>query len=234
MFSKFCNILWDIDGTLLNTNGAGVTPFEKSLSDVIGSEVSLDRKNFSGFTDFEIVEKLVETAGCTDLNLDQFIEFKSKYSLRIQSALKINPAKSVEPARKFLETFNNNHKIRNFIGTGNINECAIHKLDSAGILGYFDNKDMYCCDFEHKDRYSIILKAKNVINVNLLIVGDSPRDIEVAKKLSIPVVAVATGQHSYEELNLLNPDHTLESNYSSLSLLNAIEDIMQVKYSVKL
>ena len=47
-------LIWDIDGTLLKTNGAAAIPFAKAVSDFAGVNVKIDRKNLSGFTDMKL------------------------------------------------------------------------------------------------------------------------------------------------------------------------------------
>ena len=54
-------LIWDIDGTLLKTNGAAAIPFAKAVSDFAGVNVKIDRKNLSGFTDYEIAMHLLSS-----------------------------------------------------------------------------------------------------------------------------------------------------------------------------
>jgi len=54
-------LIWDIDGTLLRTNGAAAIPFSKAVSDFAGVNVEIDRKYLSGFTDYEIAMHLLDS-----------------------------------------------------------------------------------------------------------------------------------------------------------------------------
>jgi phosphoglycolate phosphatase-like HAD superfamily hydrolase len=225
MLNKVVNIIWDIDGTLLNTNGVGVHPFEESLSEIIGKEIKLDRKKFSGFTDFEILEDLIRNVGLLEITQSEFLDFKSLYNQKLRIALDSNPARAMEVASDFLN-FTEQHKwIHNFIGTGNLFECAVHKLESARLIKYFSPERIYSCDFNNKSRLSIIKRASQNISINQVIIGDSPRDIAVAHELKIPIIAVATGQHTFEELSSLKPYSTLRHSYSVDLLFDVIRNV---------
>ena len=54
-------LIWDIDGTLLRTNGAAAIPFSKAVSDFAGLNVEINRKYLSGFTDYEIAMHLLNS-----------------------------------------------------------------------------------------------------------------------------------------------------------------------------
>jgi phosphoglycolate phosphatase-like HAD superfamily hydrolase len=60
---KKFRLFWDIDGTLIRTNGAAAIPFKNAISNFLKHEFDLDRKKFSGFTDFEIIQSLVKNYG---------------------------------------------------------------------------------------------------------------------------------------------------------------------------
>ena len=62
---KKVKLFWDIDGTLLRTNGAAALPFAKAVSEYAGVEVIIDRKKLSGFTDYEIAISLLSSIGIT-------------------------------------------------------------------------------------------------------------------------------------------------------------------------
>ena len=52
-------LLWDIDGTLLDTGGSGVQPLVDAIKKHTGLEIAFHRENVSGLTDYEIVQKLI-------------------------------------------------------------------------------------------------------------------------------------------------------------------------------
>ncbi len=50
--NKRVRIFWDIDGTLIRTNGAAALPFKNAIMNYLGSSIEFDRKKLSGFTDY--------------------------------------------------------------------------------------------------------------------------------------------------------------------------------------
>jgi phosphoglycolate phosphatase-like HAD superfamily hydrolase len=224
MLSKDVHIIWDIDGTLLDTNGAGVHPFEESLSEITGKVIKLERSKYSGFTDIEILEDLIGSIGLPKLTHSQYLDFKGLYNRRLRLALDNSPAKAIKGATDFLSLTERHKWIHNYIGTGNLFECAIHKLDSASLNQYFTPERLFFCDFIHKSRLSIINRAIQNTPKHQIIIGDSPRDIIVSHELKIPIIAVATGQHTFEELSSLGPFSTLSNNYSADLLFSIIQN----------
>ena len=224
MLTKDVHIIWDIDGTLLDTNGVGVNPFEESLGEITGKKIKLERSKYSGFTDFEILEDLILSVGLSELTHSQYLDFKSLYNQRLRVALDNIPAKANKGASDFLSFTEHCKWIHNFIGTGNLFECGLHKVESARLIQYFNPERTYFCDFIHKSRLSIISWASQNIPKNQVIIGDSPRDIAVAHELKIPIIAVATGQHTFEELSSLKPYSTLSKGYTADLLINIIQN----------
>jgi phosphoglycolate phosphatase-like HAD superfamily hydrolase len=56
-----------------------------------------------------------------------------------------------------------------------------------------------------------------------VVIGDSPRDIEVAKKVGLHVIGVTTGAHNYDELKALDPNSILSKDWSLLELTTTLQ-----------
>jgi phosphoglycolate phosphatase-like HAD superfamily hydrolase len=73
-------------------------------------------------------------------------------------------------------------------------------------------------------RDSVIQSAAQSIKIPALLIGDSDRDILSAQKNNLKVLAVATGHHRVEELRSLNPDYTLDFNWTAQEFFEIISD----------
>lgn len=103
--------------------------------------------------------------------------------------------------------------------TGNVEDLAWAKLRKTGIRDFFDFGAFGDSVYRRVDLVEIarqkaekILK-REVKTKELLIIGDTPKDIKCAKDAGVKVIAVATGFYSFEDLGKENPDlvvHTLE------------------------
>ena len=99
-------IFWDIDGTLLNTNGAAAIPFALAVSDFAGKDLVIDRKQLSGFTDFEIARYLL-----SQVNIEPTMQDISKildnYTDRLPSHLKKGKVEIINNMELTLERLDN-------------------------------------------------------------------------------------------------------------------------------
>ena len=215
------NLIWDIDGTLLNTRGLGATPFCEAFTDHTGKPAVIDKKKLSGFTDFEIALSLMRDAGIKeDINLAENI--LNSFSVKLEGILANNPPELLGDVQNTLEFTEASSDFVNSIGTGNFRAGAIVKLKSAGIYKYFKDSKFHVATSALWDRDAIINSAASPSYLNLVI-GDSPRDISSARFSNLPVLAVASGQHSVEELTNLKPDFILERDWSLDKFISVIE-----------
>jgi ribonucleotide monophosphatase NagD (HAD superfamily) len=88
--------------------------------------------------------------------------------------------------------------------------------------------NIYCSTEENWNRKLIIGKAKKSLKVNQigLIIGDSPRDIEVAKYLDMKVIGVASGSHTMAELAEYEPNLVLNYDWNFDMIVKAIYQVI--------
>jgi phosphoglycolate phosphatase-like HAD superfamily hydrolase len=107
----------------------------------------------------------------------------------------------------------------NGVLTGNTYKRMIMKLSK--VLDKFDQSLLFECKFGDS-REKIAHRASKLFNFNeinnVIIVGDTPRDISVAKKFNFQVVSVASGKFSTEELENFNPNLVLKDFKSDIKL----------------
>jgi len=110
----------------------------------------------------------------------------------------------------------------NGILTGNTNIRMSKKLEIVKIANYFNKEFMFSCNI-NDTRENITERAKKILKSagysNSFIVGDTPRDISVAKKYDLKVVAVSTGAFSLEELEKFAPNLLIRNLEDDLEIL---------------
>jgi phosphoglycolate phosphatase len=218
------NLIWDIDGTLLSTRGLGANPFCEAFTEHTGCPAKIEKKKLSGFTDFEIALSLMKDAGIQeDLLLAEMI--LNTFSSKLQKILSATPPLilgDVLPTMKFVKS---SKFLSNSIGSGNFLTGAIIKLKSAGLFEFFEESEFFVATAKLWNRDSIIESAaKANPEIRKLVIGDSPRDILSARHSHLPVLAVPTGQHSYDELQALKPNFILDANWKLRDFLKVIEE----------
>lgn len=222
-------IIWDIDGTLLSTGGAGVIPFENAVSDVVGHSINLDRRLNSGLTDFNIAQRLLDEAQFENSDLTLVETILHKYVLSLQNALLIQPAKPLGNIVEVLNACSQHEEILSFVGTGNFGPGAEAKLSSANLARFFRPNYIYSSSVIAPERHQILLNARNAIPDGFIgiVVGDSPHDVVASRRVGLRVICTPTGQHTYEELAENEPDALLSLNWKFPDLMTCVEEVLK-------
>ena len=220
-------LLWDIDGTLLNTRGAGVQPLEAAIDVEFNMKVQLERGKYSGYTDFEIVADLTSTSIQDPNFAHRYERVLDKYTLDLESALARNPAESIGQVKIVISELNKVLGYSSFIGTGNYHPAALKKLESAGFSELFSPQSIFGASVNRMQRPEIIKYAKESISDQFqkIVIGDAPADIEAARINQLDVISVSTGHHKFDELNLLNPGYVLDVGWDYSDLVCLLDSI---------
>ena len=223
---KRFRLFWDIDGTLIRTNGAAAIPFKKALSDFLNQVIELDRKKLSGFTDFEIIHAIATNYGVKirDEDIEKILE---NYAHELPSALKLGNASSINAISEVLQEIHSSNEFENAIATGNCKSGAIAKLSHINLIGFFKTNRIFHASIKNQTRDQIIADAKKSLSPGQvgIIIGDSPKDILSAKANSLGVLGVATGMHTVNELREYQDVHIVDSAWTTGTLMDAIVKI---------
>ncbi|MEJ2186311.1 MAG: haloacid dehalogenase-like hydrolase [Gemmatimonadota bacterium] len=212
-------ILFDIDGTLLSTDGAASRAFHRALLEVYGTAGPIAAYDFHGRTDREIARALLRVAGLDDAAIDsRFDALWSAYLRELAAELsQASHRTRVLPGVVALLDELERRTDAAVLGllTGNIEEGARLKLASCGLGGRFA-LGAFGSDDEDRDRLGPVAvdRARALLGVtfhgaDIVVVGDTPRDVQCARPLGARAVAVATGRHTVAELTEAGADDVL-------------------------
>lgn len=205
-------VFWDLDGTLLSTGGKG-WPCMIAAS---GNNPEHGPQAFSGLTDYEIMAKLVSRQPTTvSAEIDSYLNC-------LEAALIQNSVTRFGEAEAALNALHQ-EKTQSFIVTGNEPRGAKIKLSAAGFGASVLGMKIYGSSATRPSRIQIAKTA--IFEENLkrgIFIGDSPNDVQAAKHIGWPCIAVATGHHSADELESEGAEVVLDHNYNSAALLDAI------------
>lgn len=197
--------LFDIDGTLLNTNdGVHYNSFHTALREVYGCEGRIDDVPVHGNTDIGILRAALKQHGSLgdgefEARLPQALELMRTEVER--NADRIHPELCPSIA-ELLRAFHTDGKLLGVV-TGNLERIGWRKLERAGIRKYFDFGSFSDQREKREDIFRDgAARARNLRgpNTTVCFVGDTPADIRAAASLGMPVIAVATGIYSREQL----------------------------------
>ena len=202
-------ILFDIDGTLTTSNGAGAGAMETTVDQLFGIE-KIPEISMHGRTDNSILHELFSTI---DVKHDgTFDKFNEQYYLNLPRSLEHRNARLLPGVEPLLEELAGLKHVELGLLTGNLIQAAEIKLRHVGIEHFFSFGGY---GDRHADRNDVAVEAvKNARDTigerfsaeHLWVIGDTVNDIRCARHVGAKVVAVETGGGSAESLIEANPD----------------------------
>lgn len=205
-------VLFDIDGTLIRTGGAGVRAFARAAEEVHGLAGGTDHMVFHGRTDTSLVREYLRHHGLEETG-PEMARFLRAYLELLGGMLAEHAGETCPGAWEFIEGCRRMDRPP-LLGllTGNVQRGAELKLRAHGMWGVFETGG-YGDDHEDRDevaaaalRRVVERRGRPVRPEDVLVVGDTPRDIQCARAIGAKVLAVATGAFGVEELALHRPD----------------------------
>lgn len=205
--------IFDIDGTLLTSAGlVHYNAFKAALREIYGCERDITEVPLHGNTDIGILRATTRLAGVNDevfaAKLQPAIAFIRDHARQNQWRLTANLCPSIPELVKHL------HVGGKLLGlaSGNLEEIGWMKIAAAGLRPYFT---FGAFSDRHEKRSDIFATALAEAHRRLgpasrvCFLGDTPADIEAAHANQCAVIAIATGIHTYEQLQALSPEFCL-------------------------
>lgn len=206
-------LLFDIDGTLLHTGGAGQGAIERALDIAFGVTAPTDNIPTAGRTDRGIARDLFQYHGIEETETS-YARLLSAYLEVLPGELARRPGKVYPGVRELLRRLSTHDNVRLGLLTGNYEQAAWLKLRHYDLLapfafGGFGDRHPHRDDVA-REAFSAASRhhAPDTIDPNCLwVLGDTPADVRCARAIHAQAVAVATGASSREELAATNPNH---------------------------
>ena len=206
---QFDAYLFDIDGTLANTRGrVHYNSFHTALREVFGCEGRIDDVPVHGNTDPGIMRAALLQHG--KMPDDFEARLPQAWAVMNAEVAQNVDAMEVEICPGIPELLAELHRQEKIIGvvTGNLEDVGWRKLERGGIRHFFDFGSFSDTREKREDifRHGVELARKlRGPNTTVCFLGDTPSDIRAAERLGMPVVAVATGIYSREDLARESP-----------------------------
>ena len=225
-------VLFDIDGTILLTAGAGRRAIMAAITEEVGHAGGMQRVRFDGKTDPQIVTELLEAAGYPGPHQSERVKaLCSRYVDLLEHELQRPDSRTtVMPGvHPLLDRLERENGVVLGLLTGNMAEGAALKLRAAGLDPARFRVGAYGSDAAHRPDLPPIAarRAERYFGRvptgrEVVIIGDTPADIACGASIDARAVAVATGAYSVADLMACGPHAAFENLSDTDRVIEAI------------
>jgi phosphoglycolate phosphatase len=220
-------LLFDIDGTLIHSGGAGIEALKRALKERFGIEDDLHDIEIAGMTDSGIVvsilkkHKIPATTENVAAFLDSYVHFLSRELPRREGKL-------LPGVLELLEKLKGRKHVVLALLTGNVSRGARLKLGHYGVWHFFEF-GAFADDHQDRNQLGPFARARaqekhgrEFTAGEIDVIGDTPRDIACGKALGARTIAVATGSWSREKLAEHHPDILIDNLSDANRLIDTL------------
>jgi phosphoglycolate phosphatase-like HAD superfamily hydrolase len=217
-------ILFDVDGTLLSTDGRAGAALGLAMRETFGTAGPIEGYGFAGKTDPQIVHELLGRAGLTRTEVAAGLpEVFERYCEHLTRTLSPANTRPLAGVLALLEALEESPDLALGLLTGNIERGAAIKLAAAGIDGRFP-VGAFGSDDEDRNRLVPVARERarerwrqDFPGTRTVVIGDAEADVRCARAGGALAVAVASGTTPRGALAALAPDVLLDSLASPLA-----------------
>jgi len=208
-------VLFDIDGTLLVTGGAGGTAWQRAFQELHGVDANVAEHTDAGMTDPEIAAIIFREVIGRDGSQEERSKAIAAYLRHLPETVAESPGYRVMPGvEALLDSLIDGGALLGLV-TGNIEAAAHIKLSRAGLNRFFsfggygsDSADRIEVTKQALRRGELV-SGGSLEGEGCLAVGDTPRDVAAGHGAELKVVGVATGSYTVDELREAGADWAL-------------------------
>ncbi|HWA86405.1 MAG TPA: haloacid dehalogenase-like hydrolase [Opitutus sp.] len=207
-------LLWDIDGTLILSGGAGERALVASLRDEFGITGTLDGVEVAGRTDYLIARRVLEkfSLPVTPENITRYLE---GYLRALPVELPNPRARLCPGVSELLTACTRRGDIAQGLLTGNLRRGAEIKLRHHGLWTHFafgafaDDGENRNDLGPHAVRRAAAHHAVDFAAERVWVIGDTPHDVACGRAIGARTIAVATGGYTVDQLRACSPTAVL-------------------------
>jgi phosphoglycolate phosphatase len=224
-------VLFDIDGTLLNSEGLGRASMQRALAEVFGSAGDPSYR-YDGKTDKQIVRDVMRLEGHSDEQIDSRMETLILLYLEGLRTGARSGKFNVRPhdgVVELLDALEARKDVVLGLLTGNVEPGARVKLTAAGIDPDRFRINAFGSDHEDRPQLPAIAQRRasetlglEIVGERLVVIGDTPADIECGRSLGARSIGVASGHYTVEQLEAHNPYAVVPSLADTQQVLETI------------
>lgn len=208
-------LLFDIDGTLITSGGAGEAALKDAMRSRFAVEEDLAGVILAGATDARIARELLEKHGIS-VSPENVAALLDTYLGHLSERIGRHDGKLLPGIVPLLNVLSQREDAVLALLTGNVSRGAEIKLTHYGVWDFFE---FGAFADDHHDRNELGKFARERAlerhgeefpPSRIYVIGDTPKDIECGRAIGACTVAIATGHYSAAELKEHSPDFLFE------------------------
>ena len=220
-------LLFDIDGTLIHSGGAGVHALKSAFTERFGIIDDLHDIEIAGMTDSGIVVSILNKhkIPATNENVSAFLD---SYVHFLSLELSRRVGKLLPGVLELLEKLKSRPHLVLALLTGNVSRGAQLKLEHYGVWHFFEF-GAFADDHHDRNRLGTVARARarekhgrQFSTSQIDVIGDTPRDIACGKAFGARTIAVATGTWSRDQLAKYQPDFLIDDLSDVEGVINTL------------
>lgn len=206
-------LLFDVDGTLVRTAGAGRAALERAVEEVVGFPRALEGVRLDGNTDPQILAEVFTRAGSRGVTDREAEAIYARYVVHLEMELVARSTEyEVLPGALGLIEAALAAGYELGLATGNIEHGARRKLGPGGLDRFFAFGGFGSDAGERAELVrAAIGRSRGWPNESIVVLGDTERDVAAARAVGVRVVGVLAGASQPERLRDAKPDLLAES-----------------------
>ncbi|MEO6237866.1 MAG: HAD family hydrolase [Vicinamibacterales bacterium] len=207
-------ILFDIDGTLVLTGRAGWRAMNRACADLVGHDKAMDGVEFAGRTDWSILADVMRN-NAVPFDRALLDRLSRRYSAHLAEEIQLpgTGLKDVMPGvRPLLDALQRRDDVALGLLTGNFIEGARIKLEYFDLWKHFPCGAFGGDSANRNDLVPVAIRRARECGIadvdaaRVIVIGDTPNDVECARVVGALPVAVATGSYSVDDLRRSGAD----------------------------
>src|SRR5918999_315360 len=217
-------LLFDIDGTLVSTGGAGAVAWKQAFDELYGIPADIGAFTDAGMTDPDVGAKTFEAVMHREPTPHELARLVQRRLEHLPEAVARSEGYRVLPGvpERLRQLSRDGHLLGIITGNG---DGAAHVKLARGDLNRWFTFGAYAS--AGLDRAGIVRQAvqrgeamlgRDVPNTEIYVIGDTPLDIQAAHAVDCTAIAVATGHYDADALREAGADHVLETLEEELPL----------------
>jgi phosphoglycolate phosphatase-like HAD superfamily hydrolase len=208
-------LLFDIDGTLLTSGGAGERALRLGFRDRFGIDDDLATVEIAGRTDSGIVRQMLATHRLPETP-ENIAAFFDGYLHHLEREIPRTPGRLLPGILPLLDALKGRDDIVLALLTGNLARGAEIKLRHYGVWHYFEF-GAYADDHHNRNELGNFARARartqhgiDFPAEHIYVLGDTPHDIACARAIGARAIAIATGKYTRDDLTPHAPDYLFD------------------------